>query len=213
MSDQKQKHSTPKVMPNITQGVGVIDTFNCTLDIYVGEEFTTKKQIREYFQDIFRSSIWEHLAGKYDRKQDFAPFYLNLDDDSQRRLLHYFMDGVVPFDLEHPVMEGWEDIVKEHNIPKEHPEYSPEFVRFWNPLYHFGNEWDLNSHALLFVRKWMLFVNNTPLDATSFSGDIKQEFDSYYGEKFGCWKNWNKFWEQASVAVQEVIANHLITYN
>ncbi len=192
---------------NAGEGYAIINRANGFIKMFVIET-ELKKRRDAYFKQIFRADLWKHLAGKYDGKE-FGSFYLNIDNDCQKRLLNFLFQGY-SIDLNFPDIPEWEAIGVKRGLTLG--EFDQEDVRRIAVMFKDKTKWEIMPHSMVWLHKWVLYANNNGIDGHEFDEETKEVFKNYPGDRYGTWTNWAKFWDWCPRGTREKIIDKLVDY-
>lgn len=173
---------------------------------------TNKDKIKEIFPFIFKKNA-KHLMDKYVGYTDFAPFFLNLDNDCKADLLTYL--GI----------KGAKDypIIDEKHIQRLEAQY-PDIVAYGKKtaLYYWRqflsldgtlNRYQLYPMVINVLHKTLLFFNNHGIvkNVDEFSNeDFNEYLLTYSGNTFGNYTNWTAFWKGLNDDTKKALLHHIL---
>lgn len=194
------KKTSIKSTPNAERGAFIITTLISKVDAF----YLLKKAHQcAIFKEIFTHNVkefgkvnteglWQHLFSKF-HKNNFASFFLNLDNQCQRTLLDYFFKEEI--DLQMPEIPNWEKLGR--SFLAEDEELDLEKVRELATAFRDISNWDAYPHDLVWVNAALLFFNNNHITDLNYGAADEQ--------KFGCYINWANYFKQ--LPKEEVIEN------
>ena len=168
---------TAIIVPNTDTAFKTVEDFIQNIQIHFLNVVTSKDKIKEVFPLIFNKSA-KHLMDKYVGYSDFAPFFLNLDNDCKADLLAYL--GI----------EGAKDYptIDEKYIQKleaKHPDIvaygKKAAMYYWRQFLSFGNtlnQYQLYSMVLIVLQRTLLFFNNRGI-VENVDGFNHEDFNEY----------------------------------
>ena len=181
-------HEIKGIQPDIKSGIVFIDMFVSAAHKYRSSE-------HEHLKRIFKEQASHFNEKFYYRK--LAGFFLNLDNSNQLKLLSDC--GFNPKQLELPLIEKWEDYGNQMGMNDWGGGFTMENVRSHSSI--FLNEWDAYPHALVWIRRFLLYANNNSISDTEYDGD-----------KFGEYSNWAEYFQETTIDKKQKLISSLIQY-
>ena len=203
---------TATIVPNTDTAFKTVEDFIQNIQIHFLDVVTNNDKIKEIFPLIFNRNA-KHLMDKYVGYSDFAPFFLNLDNDCKADLLTYL--GI----------EGAKDypIIEEKYIQKleaKHPDivaYGKKVAMYyWRQLLSFDstlNQYQLYPMVLIVLQRTLLFFNNRGIvkNVDGFNHeDFNEYLRTYEGETFGNYTNWTAFWQGLKEDKKKELLHHIL---
>lgn len=187
------QHAIKGLQPNKNEGMVFIVMFINGVD-------RLKKKgapvIKRHLQWIFDERA-NDLSDKY-TFDDFGGFFLNLDTKNQNKLLYDF--GFDENFLRLPEIEKWKDLGIVAGMNDWEDGYNIEDVRMMGTTWF--NEWDIYPHALVWIRRFMLYACNNGIQDKEYAGEI-----------FGNYTNWAAYYLQLHLDKRKEFTTSLINYN
>lgn len=178
--------------PSIKSGIVYIDIFISSVHFL---KLAAKPNIYKYLERIFKEQT-PHLSDKF-TFEDLSGFFLNLDNSNQLKFLSGI--GFYERDLALPHIENWKEYGKKAGMNDWEDGFEMEDVRSVGEM--FVNEWDLYPHALVWIRRFLLYANNNQISNPD-----------YLGEKFGNYPNWSEYIMQLRMDKKQEFVQALISY-
>ncbi len=185
-------HPIKNIQPDIKSGMVYISMFILAVDYL---KSTSKPALNRHFERIFKDQA-PHLSNKF-TFHDLAGFFLNLDIQHQ---VAFMSDA--GFDnklLVMPPIENWEKYGNMVGMNEADEPFTQEDVRMIGGM--FLNDWDIYSHAVVWVRKFLMYANNNPISDKD-----------YKGSKFGIYPNWAEYYTYSSIEKKQEFLQSLINY-
>lgn len=154
--------------------------------------------IKNHIARIFGKDQAPHLSTKFTFEK-MAGFFLNLDNNNQ---LTFLLDhGFDAEQMKMPDVPDWEYYGEVFGMKDWEDGYTMDDVRMVvSPTY--VNEWDIFPHALIWIRKFLLYANNNSIEDVEYKGD-----------RFGNYQNWADYFAQLPIDKKEQLAKTLLTYS
>jgi hypothetical protein len=203
---------TAAIAPNTDTALPVVDSFILNIQIKFLGVITNRDKIKEMFPLIFKKNA-KHLMDKYVGYTDFAPFFLNLDNDCKADLLAYL--GI----------EGAKDYPKIdkkyiQKLEAKHPDIvaygSKVALYYWRQFLSFDgtlNHYQLYPMILNVLQKTLLFFNNRGIvkNVDGFKNENFNEYlQTYSGDTFGNYTNWTAFWKGLNEDTKKALLHHIL---
>lgn len=181
-------HEIKDIQPDMKSGIVFIDMFVSASDKYRSFE-------HEHLKRIFKEQA-SHLNENFSYRK-LAGFFLNLDNSNQLKLLSDC--GFNPKQLEFPPIEKWIEYGNQMGMNDWEGGFTMEDVR--SHIAGFLNEWDAYPHALVWIRRFLLYANNNQIS------DLE-----YKGKKYGEYSNWADYFQEMTIDKKNKLVSSLIHY-
>ena len=203
---------TATIAPNTDTALLTVDIFIQSVQTKFLGVITNNDKIKEMFPLIFKKNA-KHLMDKYVGYTDFAPFFLNLDNDCKADLLAYL--GI----------KGAKDypIIDEKHIQRleaQHPDIvaygKKDALYYWRQFLILDgtlNHNQLYPMVINVLQKTLLFFNNHGIvkNVDGFDNeDFKEYLLTYSGNTFGNYTNWTAFWKGLNEDTKKELLHHIL---
>lgn len=189
-------------LPDLEFGISVINSFNSFMwAVMQSESFEDEDPLSEHSKKIclkiFDEETAYHLYDRFSYSQT-SSFFLNLDNENQIAFLNYAFDFKV--DLSLPEIPNYKEIGEKYGIT-DWEQFGMEDIRLI--CTESFTEWEINPHALVWVRRWLLYSCNNQIND-----------NDYDGEKFGCYPNWHRYFSKKMSNSQKIeFVKMLVSYS
>jgi hypothetical protein len=203
---------TATTTPNTDTALITVEYFIQHIQVQFLDELTDKAKIKALFPLIFKRNA-SHLMDKYADAIDFAPFFLNMDNDRQADLLTYLgIKGA----------KDYPEIEEKHILQLEakHPDIvaygKKAALYYWRMFLYYDRTLTKNQlypMVLNVLQKTLLFFNNRGINKNvdGFENeDFNKYLQTYQGETFGNYTNWTAFWKGLNEETKKELLHHIL---